>query len=207
MVDNLLEGIFTASETCLPILVEQLHDNIHELITIVNTVLSLVREDDTRLPDLEQKQASFLVVERCHADQHLVDQDTKGPPIDTEVMPLLSDHFGSQVLWSTAKSAGQVVLRECFGEAIVNDLQVTLLVKEDVLKFEVSVHDSLLVKVANSHANLERVELDDVLRKALVGLEDLVKFTTSDERHHEVESCLALEQILHANQEWMIAAE
>ena len=114
-------------------------------------------------------------------------------------MPLLSDHFGSQVLWSTAKSAGQVVLRKCFGEAVVNDLQVTLLVKEDVLKFEVSVHDSLLVKVANSHANLERVELDDVLWKALVGLEDLVKFTTSDERHHEVESCLALEQILHAN--------
>jgi hypothetical protein len=63
------------------------------------------------------------------------------------------------------------------------------------------------VKVADCHYDLGCVKFDNVFREPLLALEDLVEFTTSHERHDKVESELRLEQIVHADKEWVIAAE
>ena len=93
MINDVLEVVRTATEPCLTILVQQLEHDVHELITVVDLVLALVWEDDARLSNLEEQQATLLIVEGRHADQHLVDEDAKGPPIHGEIVPCLRHHL------------------------------------------------------------------------------------------------------------------
>lgn len=68
-------------------------------------------------------------------------------------------------------------------------------------------HDAFGVQVADREADLERVELDNGLWQSLVGFEYFVKFAATDEGHHEVESRLTLEKVVHSAQERVIAAK
>lgn len=68
-------------------------------------------------------------------------------------------------------------------------------------------HDALSVEVADCHYDLERIELDHGLWQTLLSLENLVQLTATDERHDKVESRLRLEQVLHPNEEGVIATE
>ena len=82
-----------AAETSRSVFVEKLEDNVHELVAVVDTILSFVGEDDARLPNFEEEQPSLFVIERRDSDEHFVDQDSKGPPVYGEVVTLLSNHF------------------------------------------------------------------------------------------------------------------
>ena len=66
-------------------------------------------------------------------------------------------------------------------------------------------HDALAVQITNCHADLQGIELDCPLRQALVCFKDFIELSTSHERHHEVQSLLRLEQVVHAHEERMIA--
>lgn len=55
MIDNVLEISFAGAEAGLSVLVQKFEDDIHEIVTVVDPVLAFVREDDTRLSDLEQE--------------------------------------------------------------------------------------------------------------------------------------------------------
>lgn len=112
-------------------------------------------------------------------------------------MSLLGDHLWRQVFGCTAKSAGQVVFWQRFGKTVIDNPEVARLINENVLKLEISVHDTLLVKISDGHTNLKGIELNHWLRKALVCLENFVKFSTFYERHYEVKPSLGLEKILH----------
>lgn len=68
-------------------------------------------------------------------------------------------------------------------------------------------HDSFAVQFSDSQHNLGGVKPHDILWEALLGLKDFVKLAASDERHHEVESGFALEQVVHSDQEWMVGLE
>ena len=63
---------------------------------------------------------------------------------------------------------------------------------------------STRVKITNGYDKLACVELDNFLGESLVLEHDLVKLSTPDERHHEVETHIVLEQVVHAHDEWMI---
>lgn len=68
-------------------------------------------------------------------------------------------------------------------------------------------HDALRMQVADRHHYLESVELHNLLAQSLACLEDLVKLSSSNERHHKVETGRRLEQVLHADKEWMLTAK
>jgi len=121
VIDNVLEVGFAGAETRLSVLVEKFEDDIHKVVTVVDSVLAFIGEDDTRLSNLEQEKASLLIVERRNADQHLVDQDTECPPIYGEVMALLSDHLWRQIFGCTTKSAGQIVLWQSFSKTVIDN--------------------------------------------------------------------------------------
>lgn len=79
------------------------------------------------------------------------------------------------------------------------------MVNEDVLKLEISVSNSLSVEITNGHCNLGCVEFDNIFREPLLALEDLVQLSSLDEGHHEVETKLRLEEVVHANEEGVVA--
>ena len=82
-----------------------------------------------------------------------------------------------------------------------------MLINQDVFQLEIPMHNSFRMQVADSHCYLESVELHYGFWQSFVGLEYFVKFPSSDKRHHEVKSCLCLEQILHADEKGVVAAE
>ena len=130
-----------------------------------------------------------LVVKRSDTDNHLVDQDTESPPVNGEVMACLADHLGRKVFWCPTVALGELItLAQNFGKAIVYDFNVADIINHDVFQLEISMHNTFLVEFSDSQCNLYSVELDNVLGKALLFLENLVQLTTTDERHYKVES-------------------
>jgi len=69
------------------------------------------------------------------------------------------------------------------------------------------VHDAFRVQVANCQDDLECIEFDHGFRQTLLCLEDLVELAAADEWHHEVESLLCLEQVLHTYKKGVVTAE
>ena len=67
--------------------------------------------------------------------------------------------------------------------------------------------NTLRMKVPDSENNLSSVELDNVLRESLLTLEDLVQLSSSNEGHYKVQAELRLEEVVHAHQEWVVAAK
>ena len=129
MIDYVIKVVCTTAETRLTIFVQKLQNDVHELIAIINSIFAFVRENNPRLSDFQQKQAPLLIVKWSDADEHLVDEDAEGPPIDGKVVALLHDHLGGEVLGRPAERLGQVVLRQRLGQTIVDNLQVALLVQ------------------------------------------------------------------------------
>lgn len=68
-------------------------------------------------------------------------------------------------------------------------------------------HDALAVQVPNCKSNLGSVELYNFLTQALLCFKNFVELSTFNERHHKVEPCLRLEEIVHSDKEGVITAE
>ena len=62
----------------------------------------------------------------------------------------------------------------------------------------------LVMQIPDSDDHLDCIESDYVFVENLLFLEDFIQFGTSDERHHEVEPEVILEQIIHSDKEWMV---
>lgn len=90
------------------------------------------------------------------------------------------------------------------GETVVYNFEVAALINQDVLQLEIPVHNSFAVQFADCQNDLHCVELDCALLKALLSLENFVELATLNERHHEVEARLRLEQELHAYEKGVI---
>lgn len=63
------------------------------------------------------------------------------------------------------------------------------------------------MELTNCQYDLSSVELHDIFRESFLSLKDFIKLATSDEGHHEVKTGLTLEEVVHANEEWMIGFE
>ena len=63
------------------------------------------------------------------------------------------------------------------------------------------------MEVPHGYNQLSSIEFHCILIEALLRLEHLVELTTTDKGHHEVETKIVLEQVLHANEERMVALE
>mmetsp|Transcript_6696 Transcript_6696/g.11038 ORF Transcript_6696/g.11038 Transcript_6696/m.11038 type:complete len:268 (+) Transcript_6696:75-878(+) len=99
---------------------------------------------------------SSVGVEWRASDQHLVDQDTKGPVVNTLVVTLRQNNLGSKVLWSTAKSVGLVDHNLC--ETKIDKHAVSPAIDEDVLGLQITVADTSVVKVTQGFEDTGGVE-------------------------------------------------
>lgn len=68
-------------------------------------------------------------------------------------------------------------------------------------------HYSFAVQVPNSQYNLGSIEFHYVLLKPLLRFKYLVELPALNKRHNKVKSFWSLEQVVHANQKWMVATK
>jgi len=97
-----------------------------------------VRPSEVSLFDVEEHTVPILVIERGYSSEHLVDQDSEGPPVNRVIMPSSKQHFWRNVLRSPTES---VRLLGLLRETEVRQHDVALMVKQDVLRLQVSKDD------------------------------------------------------------------
>ena len=118
--------------------------------------MKIARELYLALENLLVNRHGVIVVKRVDSGDHLVREDTEGPPIDGLSVAFIEEHFGGEILGSSAEgvSAGLAVL----GEAEVRQLEVAFGVDEDVFRLQVTVDNVQRVQVLKHECHLSRVE-------------------------------------------------
>ena len=142
--------------------------------------------------------------ERRDSHQHLVDENSDGPIVNHAVIAALLEDFRCEVLGRATVSLRKLVVYQRACEAKVDNLDVPIRANHDILKFEVSVHDSFIVQMSDSNDQLSCEELSLIFGKTTVRFENLVKFATIDEWHDKVQAQLSLKDVVYAAQEWMV---
>ena len=123
-------------------------------------------------------------------------------------MALFKEHFGRHIADSAACGHCHGIVFELFGEAEVDQLDVPVLVQQDVLQFQVAVHNPPFVQISQGNDDLRRDELDGAFWEDAVLLDvEFVEFDAANERHHVVEALFVLKQVLHATKERVLAFE
>lgn len=80
-----------------------------------------------------------VTLERGFTDDHLVDEDAEGPPVDGMRVAFVEDDFWRNVLGSSTDGIGPFFGSELFDETEVAEFEQTILHEENVLGFQVSV--------------------------------------------------------------------
>lgn len=161
-----LFSVIILSKSSRLVAVKQFQDNVFEFFTHVDLMLLGVGEDDSARPDQYAQLVMTLVEEGWSTSRHLVQENAKGPPVDAKgVAPHIED-LGCKVLCRATKRIGLVFWLEELGEAEVGQTDIAIVVHQDVLRFQVTMNDASLMKVAESQDNLSANKLDGRLAEA-----------------------------------------
>ena len=124
------------------------------------------------------------VVEGGLPDDHLEEEDPKGPPVDHEAVGMAAQELGRDAFDGAAEGR-ELLFAEvdaCLGEAHVRDDNVSVGGHKDVAELEVSMADGLLVHVLEREEDLDAVEAGALLGEALgLGARELVLETAPGE--------------------------
>lgn len=197
-------NIVLGTESLSAVFFEETGNNVNYIVSVVNAVVLSVGEDNLGVLDLGHQHLSVSVKEGSHSNKHLVDQDAHSPPVNSHVVPLVRHHLGSQVLRSAAVTHSQFPVAQNLGQTVINDLEVASSVNQNVLEFQVSVHNSFSVKFTNSEDDLSCIEFHSFLIKSFLFLEDFVQLSSVNKWHNKVQSSLRLEQEVHSTQEGVV---
>lgn len=206
MGEDLL-GVTLCTKSLVLILKQKILDQVHNIVGVLDLVLFPVWEHDLCGLNLLHQHVSIWVEEWSDSNKHLVGQDTDGPPIDVFVMTGVGNHLWGKILWGTTETCGLLLLLQHLSETIINDLKISGVVKKNVLQFEISMDNTFLVEVSNGLDDLRSIEENGNLVESLLLLVNLVELTTLNEWHDEIKSHLVLKDVVHTNQEWVVALE
>lgn len=98
----------------------------------------------------------ILIGEGVDACIHLINEDAQRPPVHALPMPLIQQDLGSQVFRCPAEGIGAGL--DLLGEAEISELEVSVFRNQQILGFEVSEDDVLVVQVFEDQYDLRRVE-------------------------------------------------
>lgn len=139
---------------------QQLHDDVLDLVGHGDSVSHRVRKDDLTLSDQLAQLVVVLVHKWRSASDHLVDEHSKGPPVDGERVACLVEDLWRQILSCATEALRLLVLLEEFGQAEVCKLDIASFSDKHVFRFEVAMHDAVGMQVAHSDEYLSGNELD-----------------------------------------------
>lgn len=83
-----------------------------------------VRERNVTLFDEEVHSMFVAMEERRNAYNHLIDENTESPPIDSVIVTVADNHFRSKILSSTAEGVSKLAFLYKLGETEIGDKQV-----------------------------------------------------------------------------------
>ena len=170
MLEYLLE-VIGRSKPRTRILVQTLRDKVLARVTDRVVLLSEFqgRELDFLLLDhFDELLLAEIIRKEGHvAEQHLVQEDAEGPPVQREGVALAFDHFGRHVLLGSTNRRGELALLEVASHAEVDQADVAVLTQHHVFQFQVPVHDVALVEVSERSYNLHCVEFGVLLRNVI----------------------------------------
>ena len=166
----------------------------------------LVREvNSLLLNQLEHLVVVLLTsVERREANDHLVCQDTEGPPIDREGVTALYKNLWCEVVRRTAERICLLIPLDDLRKTEVSEANIAVFVHENVFWFEITIDDILAVQMTQSHSNLDCVETRSLFREPRNLAQMGEKFTSTDESHDEEYFVVGLEDVIHSNEEGMV---
>ena len=108
--------------------------------------------------------------------------------------------FGRNIVRRTANGALALTVElEFRGETEVTDFDLHLVVQEEVTQLQVTMDDSVAVKVLHRSADLVDIALDFELVEALTATEELVKGLVLAQLEENVDVLGVLEEVLEAN--------
>ena len=90
------------------------------------------------------------------------------------------------------------------GEAEVCQHNITIIIQQNVLWFQIAVYDVTLMKVTECKSNLRGIKLRLGLRKALLLRQVLEELSALNKLHDEVNTVGLLEDIVHAYDERVV---
>lgn len=85
------------------------------------------------LLNVEHQRMLVSIKVRCDTKDHLVDEDTNGPIVYHLVVATLFENFRGEVLTCATLCHGDLVSGEDFSESKVDNLDVAICIKHDVL--------------------------------------------------------------------------
>lgn len=72
----------------------------------LSVLIKALRELDLASEDVLVYPHRIVIIERVNSRIHFVDENTQCPPINRLSMPLVQNHFGRDVLWSSTNGEG-----------------------------------------------------------------------------------------------------
>tara|TARA_B110000305_G_C19389422_1_gene613997 strand:- start:687 stop:1265 length:579 start_codon:yes stop_codon:yes gene_type:complete len=119
-------------------------------------------------------------------------------------MSFFLEDFRSKVLWGSAERLGHFVLLKDLCESEIGKADVPVFSHEDIFRLQISINDFLRVEMTESHGDSHSVHFGLILCELLLPPEMHEELTTSDKLHDEEDLLIGLEDVLHADQEWVI---
>ena len=114
-------------------------------------------EGNFPLEDVSVYSHRVLVVEGVDSGVHLVDENSKGPPVDCLSVALVEYDLGGDVFGGSADGEGSS-LGEELGKSKVGELEVAIVADEEVLGLKISEDDVLGVEVFEAGGDDRAVE-------------------------------------------------
>lgn len=194
------------AETVGGVFLEQLRDKVLALFAHLDLVAGGIGEIDwLLLYQLVHLQiVAISGVEGREADDHLVGQDTKSPPVNGEGVALLVEDLGGKILWGAAEGEGLGVIVEDLGQTEIGQTDIAVFIHKNVLGFKISIDNVLFMQMSDGNSDLCGIETGSILCETGGCPQMHEQFTASHESHNEENLRLCLEDVMHANQEGMI---
>jgi len=89
---------------------------------------------------------------------HFISEDTERPPISSFIISSTLKNFRSKILWRSAEGFGSLSISYNFSHSEICETDITILIHEDILKFEISIDEVLGVKISQPKCNLHDIE-------------------------------------------------
>jgi len=141
MLLNVVRAIHHASKSLCKVLLEKIIDE----YTSIHRNLCWEFEVAHRYPPINF--VRILIIKRRIASQHFEYEDAKSPPINSMIMSCTHDDLRGKILWCTTQCECPISNSNLLSKAKVCDLEMAISCNQKVLRLEVPVSYSLMVKI------------------------------------------------------------
>lgn len=144
-----LGNVVLCTETLSLVLFKQLFDEVLGNWRHFEAEALQIGESDGALLDEVLHAVVVAMEERSDANQQLVQKHSEGPPVHCVVMAVTNDHLWRKVLWCATERVRLVLLAsKHFRESEISQQQIAVVVKQNILGFQIAIEDVLLMEMA-----------------------------------------------------------